>query len=354
MPIRLRAIDRRFARFCRTGDARSLGAVFDGTAAELLHLAGWLAGNRADAEDLLQQTFLTAIEHRAAFDTERRVLPWLVSILTNHARNLRRERLRRAALPGRPEPVADPVATAAQAEFGAWLAAARAGLGPPYREVLALHLDEGLDAEEIAVRLRRPPGTVRTQIVRGLERLRRRVPTGFVAAAAPCVPADVVVATLTKVRATVTAAARLQSPAAAAGSSATAGAAIVMPMAGGVLVGKAAALASVLVLVAGVAGAVLWGRPGAAVHPTDGARHAAEPRSAPATLAAGATDASPPAPPARREIVPAPSAQGRHRAREVHGSLRRRRGSHSAGRGRDRVRADRASRGPCGSGRAAR
>lgn len=185
MPLRLHSIDRQFAHFCRTGDAEALGRVFDAAAAELLHVAAWLSGNRADAEDLLQRTFLTAIEDRAAFANERRVVPWLMVILTNHARNLRRERVRRAALPARPEPTADPIAAANDAEFAAWLSSAHAAIGAPYAEVLALHLEQGLNAKEIAARLRRPGGTVRTQLIRGLERLRQRLPEGFVAALLP-------------------------------------------------------------------------------------------------------------------------------------------------------------------------
>ena len=57
--------DQLFARFCRHGDAAALGAVFDATATELLRIACHLAGNRADAEDLVQRTFLAAIESRA-------------------------------------------------------------------------------------------------------------------------------------------------------------------------------------------------------------------------------------------------------------------------------------------------
>ncbi len=86
--------DRRFLRFCRSGDAAALGAVFDATARELLRVACHLAGNRSDAEDLVQRTFLAAIESRAAYDPKRRALPWLLGILANHARRRRRERAR--------------------------------------------------------------------------------------------------------------------------------------------------------------------------------------------------------------------------------------------------------------------
>lgn len=53
-----------------------------------------------------------------------------------------------------------------------------------YREVVAPALDEGLSPDDIARRLARNPSTVRTQLARGLERLRRVLPvTGAVAVA---------------------------------------------------------------------------------------------------------------------------------------------------------------------------
>lgn len=248
MPIRLRSIDRQFARFCRTGDAEALGRVFDATARELLHVAGWLAGNRADAEDLLQRTFLTAIEDRGSFGRERRVLPWLTGILTNHARNLRRERARRAALPARPEPVADPIAEASEAEFAAWLCSAREEIGPPYAEVLALHLEQGLNAKEIAERLGRPAGTVRTQLMRALELLRKRLPAGFAASVAPLA---IELQTLAAIKQTVLAGARPATLPAATGAAVT-----TLFATGGLLMSKKVlviAPAALLLLALGVA-----------------------------------------------------------------------------------------------------
>lgn len=52
-------------------------------------------------------------------------------------------------------------------------------LGEPYRDVLRLHLEEGLNAKEIAARLARPAGTVRTQLMRALDLVRQRLPKGF-------------------------------------------------------------------------------------------------------------------------------------------------------------------------------
>jgi RNA polymerase sigma-70 factor (ECF subfamily) len=181
------AIDRLFLRFCRTGDTGALGRVFDRTAPELLAVALHLCGNRADADDLVQRTFLAAIESRAAYDPRRRAVPWLLGILANHARRLQRERAAKAP-PTRDDVAPDPSASAAAAELAADVARLRDELGAPYKEVLELHLQADLNAKEIAAKLGRPAGTVRTQLMRALELLRRRLPAGFVAGLAPGVP----------------------------------------------------------------------------------------------------------------------------------------------------------------------
>ena len=205
MPFPFASPDRLLARFQRTGDARALGKLFDHTAPELLRIAAWLCGNRTDAEDLLQRTFLTVLTKQGSFDPTRRAMPWLCGILGNHCKKLHEQRRVRAAAALAPMSAApanvDPLRDAADAEFAAAVARVRRELGSPYAEVLDLHLAEGLDAKRIAERLGRPAGTVRTQIVRGLELLRRHLPRGFVAGLV--LSASVQAASLASVRAAV-------------------------------------------------------------------------------------------------------------------------------------------------------
>jgi len=178
-------IDRAFARFKRTGEPDALARVFDGCAHELLRLAVHLVHDLDVAEDLVQATFLAAIEDAKSFDPERAVLPWLTGILVNRARLARRsqarapdpDRLRRRHAPS-------PMADAERVELDEALEKAIAALPEPYRPVLGLHLRHGLSAAEIALSLERSPGTVRSQISRGLELLRRALPAGLAGALA--------------------------------------------------------------------------------------------------------------------------------------------------------------------------
>lgn len=179
--------DTLFERFRRTGSTDALAEAFDATAPELWRVAWYLAGgDRALAEDGLQSTFLTAIEDRDRWDASRPLRPWLLGILANHVRNQRRKSKRAAgeptvldALPSEQRPDD----RAAELELRAAVTDAIRAQSQPYREVLSLHLEHGLSAQDIANALDRKAGTVRTQIARGLEMLRSALPVGAAIAA---------------------------------------------------------------------------------------------------------------------------------------------------------------------------
>ncbi|MCB9879411.1 MAG: sigma-70 family RNA polymerase sigma factor [Planctomycetes bacterium] len=277
MPLPFAGPDRLLAHYARTGDARSLGRLFDRTAPELLRVALWLVGDRHDAEDLLQRTFVAVMQSRERYDPARRAVPWMCGVLGNLARRLHEQRARTA----RDVPIegvaecagaGDPVRAARDAELAAAVARMRDALGPPYAEVLDLHLGEGLLANEIATRLGRPAGTVRTQLVRGLGLLKRHLPNGFVAGLllAGSARAAVLVAAQAAVRQQVVSAALAAQPAGAAAGTA----ALAIQIAGMTMGKKMLWLAPALLLALG--GGVLWWQQDSAAAPVAPAPLAAE------------------------------------------------------------------------------
>jgi RNA polymerase sigma-70 factor (ECF subfamily) len=179
------AIEDLFRAFRSKHSPQALAGVFDRTATELGRIASYLAcGDARLAEDLLQSTWLSAMTHAAGWDDTRPLLPWLLGVLGNHARSQRR-----AARRGGPNAAADtlgdllasddPVRATEDAELQRLLAQALAAMPSPFREAVALHVQHGLTAKEIGEALGRPAGTVRTQIVRGLDRLRELLPRGL-------------------------------------------------------------------------------------------------------------------------------------------------------------------------------
>lgn len=170
-----------FARYRDRGDLDALGRVFDRTGAPLCQLAAHLVRDPAAAEDLVQATFVTAIENARAFDAGRRLEPWLAGILVRHAAHERRRRARHLDTDrlGVPPGEEDPAHRAERTETLGRLEAAIAELPEPYDQVLRAHLLDERRPGDIAREHRLAPGTVRMQVLRGLERLRRRLGLGL-------------------------------------------------------------------------------------------------------------------------------------------------------------------------------
>jgi RNA polymerase sigma-70 factor (ECF subfamily) len=173
-------VDALFRRFALRGDAEALGQVFDATWDELFRVALHFVERPDEAEDLVQATWLTAIEKAREPDPERRLMPWLIGVLALHARELRRKR-RREIDPRRIE-ARSPEPSDARAESVELAAAVRDALGSvpeSCRESLRRYLVDGRKAVEIALETGQRPATVRMQLHRGLEHLRKALPAGL-------------------------------------------------------------------------------------------------------------------------------------------------------------------------------
>lgn len=181
--------DQLFLAYRRTRRPSDLALVYDLVASELFDVALHLTGSPAEAEDALQETFTIAIERADAWDPKRRLLPWLLGILAHCARATRR-RATRAIEPERlPIPASeDPSESAERRELADLLDTSLREIPAPFQSVLILRLRHGLSAPEIAHALRRPPGTVRSQLQRGLETLRRKLPASLAGVAFASLP----------------------------------------------------------------------------------------------------------------------------------------------------------------------
>ncbi len=176
----MKMAERQFRSFQRTRDPRALGKVFDRTSAVLWRVAVHLCGDQHEAEDLVQDTFLTAIEKAHSWDSERPLLPWLLGIQAMLAREARRKADRafdpeRLRLPADESPERD----ASRHELEDALGRALDKLPDPCRETLKQHLVEGRSASEIARDGGLRQGTVRMQIHRGLSQLKIHLPRGL-------------------------------------------------------------------------------------------------------------------------------------------------------------------------------
>lgn len=160
-----------FLRYRSENDLKALAQVFDRTAPHLLSLARRLASDQAD--DILQDTFLAAIENAAAWNPERPLVPWLMGILTHRAQRTWKDSTRQ------PDPerlaqseVQAPDSLLMAKEFQASLDQALQALSPVLRQTVNASLFEGQSPTQLAVNLGLEPGTIRQRLRRGLGELR--------------------------------------------------------------------------------------------------------------------------------------------------------------------------------------
>ncbi len=131
--------------------------------------------DRAEAEDVTQETFLRMWRQIDRFEGER-LGPYLRTIALNLCRNRARDAYRHPQVEllddARPDPGPTPEEQLLAAEGRARLSAALAALDPDQRRVLELRLVAGLSAAEAGQALARTPEAVRALQYRALVRLK--------------------------------------------------------------------------------------------------------------------------------------------------------------------------------------
>ncbi len=134
-----------------------------------------LAGNEHDAEDVVQETWLRAVERLGEFRWESSLGTWLGGIALNCCRGLYRRRDRHwlelrddDSVVAPPRETLDAIA----------LERALETLAPGYRTVLVLHDVEGFTHEEIGQRLEISANTSKSQLSRARRALRVQLARG--------------------------------------------------------------------------------------------------------------------------------------------------------------------------------
>lgn len=161
------------------GDGRSFALIFARWAPRLHGYFLRLSGERAEADDLLQVTFLKVHRARKSFRPEMGLRGWLFTIAarvrTDESR--RRSRRRNEADGEDPDEIAAPEETdnAVARERASAVRAALAQLPDAQREVIHLHRYEQMTFAEIAAVLGVTEGAVKLRAFRGYETLREQL-----------------------------------------------------------------------------------------------------------------------------------------------------------------------------------
>lgn len=161
-------------RMARSGDERALSELYDRYAGLIYGAGVRYLGDRALAEDLVQDVFTAVWRNASSFDPARASFAtWVYRITRNRATDLIRRRRARVRTVGS-DPPFEPGEEDATGELSRSfdLASALSRLSPVHREVLTLAYFHGLSQSEISRRTNTPLGTVKSRTTAALRALR--------------------------------------------------------------------------------------------------------------------------------------------------------------------------------------
>lgn len=166
------------ASFTRTVDAEELLAQTSWVRA----LVRRLVVDEGQVEDLLQDTWVAALERPADGDRNGGLRAWLAAVARNLALRRRRREAVRVAIEraaARPEPIEGGIGEVERMQLQRVLVDAVLALDEPYRAAVILRHLDGLSAAEIARRQGCSSAAARQRISRGLAQLRARLADRF-------------------------------------------------------------------------------------------------------------------------------------------------------------------------------
>ncbi|GMU33694.1 MAG: DNA-directed RNA polymerase sigma-70 factor [Planctomycetia bacterium] len=151
---------------------RNLELLYRDVGPDVLRFLRRFLASAADADELLQETFLVVARDDAALESARSQRAWLIGI----ARNLVSAHRRRSAVRRTLSLMTEPVATPPKNEGDELesIRSAIAGLPAAQQEVLQLRLADDLSYAEIAEALGIPIGTVRSRLHTAIATIRER------------------------------------------------------------------------------------------------------------------------------------------------------------------------------------
>lgn len=162
-------------------DRKAFAELYDHCAPTAFGLAVKILRNEAEAEDVLQQAFLSLWQHAAHFDAAKgKVTTWLYVFIRNRCIDLIRRKKREAQesldevvenSAGFSDGAAAPLDALDGQERRARVSKALQELPEPQRRAIEAAYFEGLTQEEVAAKLDEPLGTIKTRTRLGMMKL---------------------------------------------------------------------------------------------------------------------------------------------------------------------------------------
>ncbi len=173
----------------RAGDRAELARVVEAFSGQIYRLALKMLGNPQDAEDVLQNTFLKAIQHFPNFEGRSSISTWLYRIAANEALMMLRKQKSEIPVPGEEDADEDddylpvqfvdwsslPETELASSEAHTYLDSAIRQLSEKLRVVFILRDVEGLSIRETGEVLGLTETAVKTRLLRARLQLREQL-----------------------------------------------------------------------------------------------------------------------------------------------------------------------------------
>ena len=149
----------------------TLADLLEAYGRELQAVAYLILRDRAEAEDVVIETLLTAFERGGDVRDERALRAWLLRVATNHALGRRRATARLVRLELRPDvPGSGDLASESTTRLS--LLDGVDSLPTQMRAAVVLRYYADLPVEEVAAALGKSPNTIKAQLQTALDRLR--------------------------------------------------------------------------------------------------------------------------------------------------------------------------------------
>jgi RNA polymerase sigma-70 factor (ECF subfamily) len=184
-------LERSLLRRLRDRDERAFRELIDDHRDRVFNITYRMLGNRAEAEDVAQEVFITVFKTIETFREESKFSTWLYRVTVNHCKNRIKYLARRhdrdrdeldetsqqtnGATTGLPVRAAQPDKALASAQMEKLLQAAIEALDDDQRVVVILRDVEDLSIEEICEITGLPDGTVKSRLHRARLVLRKKM-----------------------------------------------------------------------------------------------------------------------------------------------------------------------------------
>lgn len=166
--------DNELVRACKSGDVAAFAVLYRRYAPTVMRYSWSRLNDRAQAEDVVQETFTTAwAKLRTANLIDESLLPWVLAIAGNHTRNQLRRNIKHRAvgLSDAESSAADPSTLVPTSDLIA-IESALSSLSPTDRLVCELCLIDGFSYAEAAQMVGTTASAVRNRLHRSRARLR--------------------------------------------------------------------------------------------------------------------------------------------------------------------------------------